>query len=109
MFVCDIHSNFETVDTAMYNMKETINLARRQREKVICFIVGYGSKGGSHKILSAAEEALTIMKEKNNIKDFIKGNHLDMFDSRYLEFKYKELIPNEEKRRKNPGAIFVIL
>lgn len=109
MFVCDIHSNYETVATAMYNLKETITLARRQREKVVCLIVGYGSSGGSHKILSAAEEALAIMKSKNNIKDFIRGNHLDMFDIQYLEFKYKELIPNEEKRRKNPGAIFVIL
>ena len=32
MFVCDIHSNYETVATAMYNLKETITLARRQRE-----------------------------------------------------------------------------
>lgn len=42
MFTVDLHLKKETVSTALYNLKEQIKLARATKEKIICFIVGYG-------------------------------------------------------------------
>ena len=109
MFIRDIHSNKETVTTALYELKVSIELTRKSKNKVLCLIVGYGSSGKTHKINTAVMEELQNMKETKKIKDFIRGNNLDLFCSEYLNFKYKDLIPNEEKKKMNPGAIFVIV
>ncbi len=58
MFTVDLHLKKETISTALYNLKEQIKLARATKEKIICFIVGYGSTGGSHKIRNAVLEQL---------------------------------------------------
>jgi hypothetical protein len=48
-------------------------------------------------------------KEVNYIKDFICGNEIDIFNSKYQNFKYKMLLTEEVKRSKNPGAVYIIL
>ncbi len=109
MFTRDIHSNKETVDTALYELKQSIILTRKQKEKVLCLIVGYGSTGKTHKIHTAVKNELAVMKEKKQIRDFIEGNELDIFSVVYQKFPYKDWIGEEEKRKKNPGVIYVIV
>ncbi len=104
----DIHSNKETVDNALYDLEQSIKLCKRQKDKLLCLIVGYGSSSGHHRIKTAVIEKLNEYKEKNFIKDYIEGNNLDIFDIDYQKFKYKDLISDEEKRRKNPGIIYII-
>lgn len=57
MFTRDIHSHQETTEAAVYDLNQSILLCRRQKEKLLCVIVGYGSKGKTHKIQSAALES----------------------------------------------------
>lgn len=109
MLTRDIHSNKETVDVALYDLKQTILLAKKQKEKVIALIVGYGSKGKTHKIQTAVLEALEEFNNKHFIRGYIKGNDLDIFSPVYHSFKFKELIPDSEKRLCNPGVIYIII
>ena len=109
MYTVDLHLKKETVDTAIANLYSSINIARRTKEKLICLIVGYGSTGGTHKIKTAIENELNELKNKNQIKGFINGNELDIFNVKYQNFKYKMLLTEEVKRSKNPGAVYIIL
>lgn len=104
----DIHSNKETVEVALYDLEQSIKLCKKSHEKLLILIVGYGSSSGHHRIKTAVLTKLLEYKEKNFIKDYIEGNKLDIFDADYQRFKFKNLIPEEEKRRKNPGIIYII-
>ncbi|MDE6661097.1 MAG: Smr/MutS family protein [Anaeroplasmataceae bacterium] len=106
MYTVDLHLKNETVDTACYNLMEHIKLARASKERVLCLIVGYGSTGGTHKIKTAVLERLNELKGKNQVKGFLEGNEVEMFNPKYLSLKDHELIP---KRRYNKGEIIVIL
>ena len=109
MFTVDLHLKKETISTALYNLKEQIKLARATKEKIICFIVGYGSTGGSHKIRNAVLEQLKELKDKNQIKDYILGSNIDIFNEKFQNLKGKELLDEDYKKRKNPGEVIVIL
>ncbi|MCM1131587.1 MAG: hypothetical protein NC310_08375 [Roseburia sp.] len=106
MYTIDLHLKNETVETACYNLMENIKLARTSKERVLCLIVGYGSTGGTHKIKTAVLNRLTELKEKNQVKGFIEGNEIDIFNPKYLSLKGRELIP---KGNYNKGEIIVIL
>ena len=106
MYTVDLHLKKETVDTACYNLMEYIKLARASKERVLHLIVGYGSTGGTHKIKTAILERLSELKNKNQVKGFLEGNEVDMFNPKYLSLKGHELIP---KRSFSKGEIIVIL
>lgn len=109
MYTVDLHLNKETVATAVYNLNEQIKLAKASKEKIVCFIVGYGSTGGSHKIRTSVLESLKEFKEKKRIKDYIVGSDIDIFNSNYQNFLGKNLLDEECKKRRNPGEIIVAL
>ena len=109
MLTRDIHSNKETVETAIYDLGVSIKLAKKSKEKVLCLIVGYGSKGTAHKIQTAVLEELEEYKIKNQIKEYIRGNELDIFNLNYQKLKFAHLIPENEKKEKNYGKIFIIV
>lgn len=106
MFTVDLHLKNETVDTACYNLMEAIKLARASKDRVLHLIVGYGSTGGTHKIKTAVLERLNELKSKNQIKGFLEGNEVYMFNPKYLSLKGHELIPKESYSK---GEIIVIL
>ena len=105
----DIHSNKETKEQALYNLQAHIKMCRRTKDKVLYIIVGYGSTSGKHIIRNHVLELALELKEKKQIKDYILGSELDIFNPKYQSFKYKDLISEEEKRIKNPGMIVFIL
>ena len=105
----DIHSNKETKEQALYNLMTHIKMCKRLKDRVLYVVVGYGSTSGKHIIKTNTLELAEELKEKNQIKDYILGNELDIFNAKYQRFKYKDLINEEEKRIKNPGLIVFIL
>ena len=104
----DIHYGKPTVANALEHLNIFLKDCKRS-EKVIEIITGYGSSGGSSKIRNAVIVKLEDYKEKNYIKDFICGNELDIFNSKYQNFKFKNLIPEDVKRLQNKGAIYIVL
>lgn len=104
----DIHYGKPTVTNAI-NHLEIFLKSVKNKEKIVEVITGYGSSGGTHKIKTAVEEYLLNLKEKHYIKDYIWGNELDLFNPKYLNFKYKDLIPNSEKIKLNKGSVYIIL
>ena len=105
----DIHSNKETKEQASYNLLTWIKRCKKTKDKVLYVIVGYGSTSGKHKIKTNTLEIAEELKINSQIKDYILGNELDIFNEKYQKFKYKELIDEDEKRIKNPGLIVFIL
>ena len=109
MLTIDIHSHNEKVNDATIMCNNAIKMARKDKDKLLCLIVGYGSKGTAHKIRSAIIELLEDYKNKKIIKDFINGNELDIFNVRYQKFIGVDRIPEEEKKKRKPGAIYISL
>ena len=104
----DIHYRMPTVANAIEHLELFLKEVKRS-EKIVEIITGYGSTGGSSKIKNAVIRRLEELKDINYIKDFICGNDLDIFSNKYLNFKYRSLIPEEVKRIQNKGAIYIIL
>ncbi len=104
----DIHYGKPTVDNAI-NHLELFLKSVKGKEKIVEVITGYGSTGGTHKIKNAVIDYLDNLIEKRYIKDYIWGNELDIFCSKYQNFSYKSLIPNSEKIKLNSGSVFIIL
>lgn len=109
MYIVDLHYKTATVESALYNLNSSLKLARSSKEKILCVIVGYGSSGGSHKIKNAVIEELNNLLNKKQIKGFIGGNEIDIFNVKYQLLKGKESIPKELHQRKNPGEVIIIL
>lgn len=104
----DIHYGKPTVANALEHLELFIRDSKRS-EKIVEVITGYGSSGGSCKIRNAVTLKLVEYKEKNYIKDFIFGNEIDIFNSKYQNFKYKTLLPEELKIIQNKGAVYIVL
>lgn len=109
MLTIDIHYGKPTVDTALSNLDSQLRIFKKQGHKSICVITGYGSTTGKHKIKTAAIDYLEELKGKHQIKDFILGENINIFNSKYQNFLYKELLDDEIKQRTNPGFVIVIL
>ncbi len=109
MFTKDIHSNRETVKDALYELDIAIKMARRDKDKILCLVTGYGSHNTSHKIKTAIEEKLDEYLKTNFIKAWLRGNELDIFNKKYQTFPNNHKIPEEHKKQRNPGTIYVAL
>lgn len=104
----DIHYGKPTVANALEHLDIFLKDVKRS-EEIVEVITGYGSTGGSSKIKNAVITRLEELKESKYIKDYICGEELDIFNSKYQKFKYISLIPEEVKRMRNKGAIYIIL
>ena len=104
----DIHFGKPSVISALEHLDIFIKSAKG-REKIIEVITGYGSTGKSHKIKNAVLERLDELKKTGYIKDFICGNELDIFNTKYQKFKHRNLLPEDEKRILNAGKVFIVL
>ena len=104
----DIHYRMPSVANALEHLDLFIKETKRS-EKIIEVITGYGSTGGSSKIKNAVIKRLEEYKESNYIKDYICGNEIDIFNKKYQNFKYTNLLTPEVKRMQNKGAIYIIL
>ena len=104
----DIHFGKPTVTNALEHLEIFLKEVKRS-EKIVEIITGYGSTGGSSKIKNAVILRLEEIKSTKYIKDYICGNELDIFNSKYQNFKYKALIPDEVKKVQNKGAVYIVL
>ena len=106
----DIHSGKPSVHVAINNLVGHINTCKKLHIKVFNVIVGHGSTGGTHKIKTETLTFLEEAKEKKQIKAFICGNEIDIFNNKYqkLEDKYKKLL-EKDNRNFNPGVIYIWL
>lgn len=109
MYTVDLHPKDATVSSAIENLKQSLKLCRQTKEKVACFIVGYGSTGGTHKIKTAILEELDQLLQAHQIKGFIIGSEIDIFNPKYQNLKGREYLDKECQRRQNPGEVFVTL
>ena len=108
MITKDIHSNKETVNDALYLLDLYIKEAKRDKDKILCLITGYGSKGCTHKIRTSIIERLEEYKNKNRIKAFILGVDID-YGEKYIAFlKSAPRFYNVQKERNN-GVIYIAL
>lgn len=98
-----------TVSSALYELNVFLKYSKQHKRKVVGLITGYGASGKTHKIKTAVLEVLSDLKEKKYLKDFLKGEDVDLFNASFLQFPYRHLLDEDIKRRPNKGAIYVIL
>ena len=104
----DIHFGRPTVANAIDHLDIFLKEVKRS-EKIVEVITGYGSTGGTSKIKNAVIVRLEELKTQKYIKDYICGNELDIFNAKYQNFKYRDLIPEDVKKIRNSGAIYIVL
>ena len=109
MRIYDIHNNSQNKDTVKYELDKEIKSTKREKDRLILFIVGYGSSGGSHKIKNYVIEYLDEYIKTGFIKDYIIGSDIDIFNPKYQKFKGRENIPENVKKEHNPGTILVLV
>ena len=109
MRMYDIHNNNQNKDTVKYELDKEIKSTKRESDRLLYLIVGYGSSGGSHKIKNYVIEYLDLYIKSGLIKDYIIGSDIDIFNSKYQAFKGREKLPENVKKERNPGAIIVLV
>jgi len=107
MRTVDIHNDNQNENRVRYDIDNEIAFAKREKDKLLCLIVGYGSSGKSHKVKNYAIMYLDELKEKKRIVDYILGNDIDIFNPKYQTFKGRENIPEDIKKSHNLGIIIV--
>lgn len=110
MIEVDIHNNYPVVKDALSHLEDELTYYKL-KTKVLKIIVGYGSKGGTHKIKNASIEYLKKAKDKHEIKDFILCEKLGLGSQTFQQLKpeYQKLIPSSERKEANEGAIIIFL
>ncbi len=108
MYTVDIHSNKETTKDAISMLEASIPFGRKDKDRILCLITGYGSTSGHGRIKETIIEILNSWVG-SKIKDYLIGSELDIFNKRYQNCKYKDKLPKEESRYPNPGKIYIFL
>ena len=108
MYTKDFHGL--SLEAAEYELDLAIKTARRDKDKLLCLIVGHGASGKTHKIKTRFIELLALLEEKNQIKGFIKGEDLNIFSKAYQSFKFTNRVyPIINNGHPNQGEIYVVL
>ena len=105
----DIHNNNQNKDSVKYELDKEIRSTKREKDRLLCLIVGYGSTGGTHKIKNYVIEYLDEYKVTGFVKDYILGSDIDIFNLKYQSFKGKENMPEILKKERNSGIILVLV
>ena len=109
MITIDIKSDKPIVQVANTRLINSIRL--HKNEKVIKIIHGYGSSGVGGKIKQMVHQTLQMLKDQNQIRDYIPGEALVSFMG-YADLiaKYKALIQNDsDYKKRNDGITYVFI
>lgn len=109
MYTCNMHYSGIAAKDVKDIIVEAIRFAKREKDKILCLIVGYGSSGKTHKIKTTSLKYLDELMKLNKINNYIVGNELDLFNEKYLSISRAYYIPDSEKKEKNPGKIYVFV
>ena len=107
----DIHIAHDNLDSAIFYLNKCIKDAKRDKDRIVMFITGYGSKGNTHKIRTKVLEVLEELVNKKSIKAYILGSDILELNDKYINFlKYmKNQAPNEMKSNNNQGIIYIFV
>lgn len=105
----DIHNDKQNKERVKYELDKEIRSTKREKDRLLCLITGYGSTGGSHKIRNYVIEYLDEYLIAGFVKDYIMGYDIDIFNPKYQAFKGKENIPEKLKKERNGGIILVLV
>ena len=96
---------------AVKRLEFHLRMAKGRNVKLLKLIHGYGSTGPGGKIKRAVHLQLKIRKERGEIKDYIPGEKLTIFEpeTRKLLNSYPELSKDSDFVRNNMGITIVVL
>ena len=107
----NIESGLPTVEEAMKRMESKLSLAIAQGVRVVRFVHGYGSSGKGGKIREACRRTLSDMVQRNQIKNFIRGEDYSpaRLSAQELVRRVPDLKSSSRTDSDNPGITFVEL
>jgi hypothetical protein len=107
----NLESGMPTVEEAMKRMESKLSLAIAQGVRVVRFVHGYGSSGKGGKIREACRRALSAMLQRNQIKNFIRGEDYSAarLSAQEMVRRIPELKSSSRTDSDNPGITLVEL
>jgi hypothetical protein len=105
----NLESGMPTVEDAMQKMESKLSLAIAQGVRVVRFVHGYGSSGRGGKIREACRRTLSAMLQRNQIKNFIRGEDYSAarLSAQELVRRVPELKSSSRTDSDNPGITLV--
>jgi hypothetical protein len=88
----NIEASLPTLDDARRQVVEAIRQAKREGVRVLKVIHGYGSSGKGGTLNHGLRKSFSLRKRENAIKDFIPGEHFNIFNPVVLDLL--EVIPS---------------
>ncbi len=107
MKIHDLEYGYPIVKHAIDRLKVILHDAKKNKEKVIAIIHGYGSSGVGGKIKRNVHEFLEEEIKLHHIEKYIKGENFNMYndESRNLHLKYPET--SEFYNKDNKGITII--
>jgi len=104
----DIHADGARVDDALETLERLVSQARAGGPRLFAVVTGYGSSGGTSRILSAVLAACRRYRDQNHIRGYLAGERAgDVFSTEFQAFPDASWIPSFYKRSPNPGIVFI--
>ncbi len=77
---CNLEIEMPTVREAVANMRQFLDICRKNRTRWVLFIHGYGSSGKGGAICKEVRQILISQKKKGKIKRVIPGEEMTIFN-----------------------------
>lgn len=105
--VINLEDGMPSVQDALYDLRQQLDMYRKSGNRVFVIIHGYGSHGVGGKIGIKTREWLAAQKRKNACRTVVYGEEFGMFDddSRRLKNKHPDLL--KYYNRGNDGITIV--
>ncbi len=110
-YTVNLEEGLPFVAEAMQHIDNSLARAKRNGDKVIKFIHGYGSSGKGGKIKTAARKKLLQLQAEGQVWLVIKGENFNIFDSdtQKAMSKYFFISKDSDMGRANLGITMCIL
>lgn len=107
----NLEAGMPLVDQAIQRLTLEIRRSRSMGCTVLKIIHGYGSSGTGGKIRTASRKYLAGLKDRGEIKDFIKGEAFSIFEepTRQAFSRCDPLRRDSDLDRYNNGVTFIVL
>lgn len=91
----NLEENMPSCDEAMETLKAMVSLSKKNRDRCLIVIHGYGSTGRGGKIREKARQWLNAQVRKGTVKAVVYGEDFNVFSPKAVELKnrYRELAP----------------
>jgi DNA-directed RNA polymerase subunit RPC12/RpoP len=107
--IANLEKGMPLVADALQRLHNEIITARRQGDRVLILIHGFGSSGRGGAIKKEVRRQLQFLFDKKEINDFLPGEDCDKRSGRFRQMVRRFSCVEKLVRKPNPGITVVVL